>query len=941
MSIENPGIINSFIFTEFKEIERRKQPYLKLGPYAEISLEIFKKLGCQDLCRARLVCKEWKQLIEGSFLAGEAYTLALKLAIHRHDSTKKALCIEKLGDIYVEKGTFETLLQAAGLYNYAMRLSPAEEQEILKEKLAKIQNLLSKLYEEKHLSHDLLRNQFECNRQKLKDFRSKIEKQIHTLPETPSTMAVRELYVEVAQEIKAFFEILVKQSVDTLGAEPCEYAMIGFGSLAREEVTPYSDVEFGILIKEDTSINREYFKRLTTLIHLKVINLGETILPALNIPCLKAIDFFDNVTPRGFAFDGAGVEGKGCKTPFGNGKTFELIQTPEKMAQYVAKDEKGQWWHEKEPHLPMELLNFTHLLGNEELTEQYRQNVQNKLTILYQESLDLRQYLAKQHLVLADMEAFNPGMSDLGRQGMLFQVKNDFYRFPHLALDRLALLKKVTASDTFTRIDKLSELRVITEGAAEKLKDWMGIALFIRLKTYSHYQAQQEMMNPLIKPFGFDEPELIKKQFALDLEALEKIKKIYRIFIPFHQAIKEFLAGDEKKLKFSSLEDNSPETQGNIALRLFQHKKAKKFYQLARKANPKDPYILGFLGIIYNAQESLDKTAKYVKEALEISLERFNEKHPLLIALYSNLAGIYRKQGKLGQAAEYFKKALVINLELYGENHHTVAIIYSNLGMLYNEQGKLGQAAEYVKKALAINLKFFGKSHPYVATTYNNLGQIYQQQNNLGQAAEYTQKALVINIRLFSENHPQVATAYNNLGHIYHKQDNLKKAVEYAKKALAIFLKVYDENHSHVITVYNHLAAAYNNLGHIYKEQGKLEKATEHVKNALAIFLKVYGENHPTMAMCYNNLGKIYQEQGNLWQAAEYVKKALAIFLKVYGENRYTVAMCYSNLGQVYQEQRNLDKAADYINKALGIELKFCVNIFQEAWLINKQRKFF
>jgi hypothetical protein len=63
MNIENLST-NLFIFTAFKEIEKEKQPYPKLGSYAEISLKIFKKLGQQDLCRAQLVCKEWKQLIE-------------------------------------------------------------------------------------------------------------------------------------------------------------------------------------------------------------------------------------------------------------------------------------------------------------------------------------------------------------------------------------------------------------------------------------------------------------------------------------------------------------------------------------------------------------------------------------------------------------------------------------------------------------------------------------------------------------------------------------------------------------------------------------------------------------------------------------------------------------------------------------------------------------
>ncbi|MBS4167007.1 hypothetical protein NEOC65_002109 [Neochlamydia sp. AcF65] len=38
--------------------------------------------------------------------------------------------------------------------------------------------------------------------------------------------------------------------------------------------------------------------------------------------------------------------------------------------------------------------------------------------------------------------------------------------------------------------------------------------------------------------------------------------------------------------------------------------------------------MLGFLGIIYTAQEFLDQAAKYVKKPFAISLKLFDENHP-------------------------------------------------------------------------------------------------------------------------------------------------------------------------------------------------------------------------------------------------------------------------------------------------------------------------
>ncbi|WP_158623024.1 tetratricopeptide repeat protein [Neochlamydia sp. S13] len=937
--------IHPLIFPAFEKKEEPSFCIRETNAYREISLKIFKELGFQDLCQAKLICREWKQLIESSPLAENIYTIGLKLAIQKNNPMREkvcaeklvqeAYCIEKLGDIYLEKGTSETLLQAAGLYNYALQIVSDDKKKFFEEKLLKAQHLLINVCQGKVLDNNRIRKEFKSNCQALKIFREEIEEMIQSLPETPSFQEVKELYGKIAQDIKAFFSLLVNQALDVLGPAHCEYAVIGFGSLAREEMTPYSDLEFGILIKEDNEANKKYFRNLTTLIHLKVINLGETILPALNIPCLQTIDFFDGATPRGFAFDGAGVKDKGCKTPFGNGKTFELIQTPGKMAQYIAKDEEGQWWHEKEPHLPMELLNFTHLLGSEELTKQYRKNVQHELEKPYQKGLTLRQYLAKQHLVLVDIEAFNPGMHETGRQGMLFKVKNDLYRFPHLALDRLALLKKVEASNTFTRIEQLNRLGIITADATDKLNDWMSIALFMRLKTYSHYQAQQEMMNPLIKPFGFDNPELIKKQFALDHKAIEKIKKIYRIFIPFYQAMQDFLAGNEDTLKSSNLEDNSPQAEGDIAFRLFQQKEAKKYYKSVIKTDTYNLEILNALGMIYSYQGKLGKAAKYIKKALAIDLIFFNETHFTAAIIYNNLGTLYLEQGNLKKAAECIEKAVAIDLRIYGENYPHLITDYNNLGQIHHHQGNLAKAAEYSNKALTIGLKIFGKNHSTTATIYSNLGQIYRDQGNLDKAAEYAKKALTISLNLFGENHPTIAANYNNLGMIYKDQPDLMLAAEYIRKAFEIDFKFFGENHPKI-------AIIYNNLGLIYHEQQDLEQALKYIKKALAIERRLFGKNHPSMAIRYHNLGAIYRDQGNFELATEYVNKGLSISNKLFGMHHLTRASFYQTLEEIYYKQGNLEQAAKYAKKALAINLKlFTENSSKAAMCYNNLGKIY
>ena len=121
---------------------------------------------------------------------------------------------------------------------------------------------------------------------------------------------------EVFRDIQDMYVRLVSMLVNEceiiLGKPPCKYAIIALGSVARMEAT---FLRFGICnLYEDETIGNKinYFRILSHFLHLKVINLRETILPALAIKELNDFQspdpddwFYDSFTPRGISFDGA------------------------------------------------------------------------------------------------------------------------------------------------------------------------------------------------------------------------------------------------------------------------------------------------------------------------------------------------------------------------------------------------------------------------------------------------------------------------------------------------------------------------------------------------------------------------------------------------------------------------------------------------------------
>ncbi|HEX4046023.1 MAG TPA: nucleotidyltransferase domain-containing protein, partial [Gammaproteobacteria bacterium] len=77
------------------------------------------------------------------------------------------------------------------------------------------------------------------------------------------------------QHISHLLVTLIEESRLFLGEAPCDYTIVNIGSLARENLAPFSDIDIAIFIKERKYRLHPYFTALVTLFYRQLNLLGE------------------------------------------------------------------------------------------------------------------------------------------------------------------------------------------------------------------------------------------------------------------------------------------------------------------------------------------------------------------------------------------------------------------------------------------------------------------------------------------------------------------------------------------------------------------------------------------------------------------------------------------------------------------------------------------
>eukprot|EP00058_Branchiostoma_floridae_P018615 XP_002604104.1 hypothetical protein BRAFLDRAFT_71607 [Branchiostoma floridae] len=895
--------------------------------------------------------------------AEQYFAAALKMVHVKHPTAQQyqrevePLC--KLGEVYSKRGQQTgdggDFVKAAALYNAAIARSEDQVLNCNVETVVKeVNRMFSKCILDKHTIDS--QENTKKHRKQLEVMRNQIKLEMETIDqqldpyvhdeddpcvkeiEAKRAQAVRQLFENIAQQRKEFISLLVEECIGLMGAPPCKYALIGLGSQATGLVTPYSDLEFAILVEEESEECLVYFRNLTHCLHLKVVNLGETILPALGIKSLNdfysnnPLDdwYYDSVTPRGFAFDGAMP--KASKTPLGRRGTkynlpSELICTPESM---VAKLQKDITLYLKDGyHLATILRNPCLIAGDQDLIDTYMGNTRK---LLQEDGYKMAQQMAHEILV-EDIESYNNDVT-----ARLVDVKKDMYRFPALAVDCLALSSHIIPTTVLETIEEMESQQVISPNNAHHLKVLTSISAELRLRTYIANGGQKENLSAMASmetACALHEQELSQKTNdevrANALNQVFYLRNEKQLFRYYYTAVplKRFLSGEKPNLNLNSvscLYDSSLSVQGKMYYKLCKYRLATEYYNKAIERV--DVTETEKMELLFDAGCSLlqmsdhQRAVSYSEQALQMYRSIHGENHLKVAVLLNNLGLAWYYLADHNKGISHFEQALHICKEIHGVTspHPKIALLLNNLGSVWRQLGDYKKAIRYHEQALQMHRSIYGQitADPHIATLLVNMVEAWNEMGDCRKAICYLEQALQIYRSVYGRTtaHADIALSLNNLGTTWYQLGDYRRAIIYHEQALQIRKCIYGATTGHHKT-----AVSLNNLGSAWYQLGNHRKAISYHEQALRMYGSVYGQgaDHPDIATTLNNMGGAWGKVANYRKAISCYEKALLMYRSVYGKGtaHSDIANSLNNLGATWDCLSDYRKAISYHEQSL------------------------
>ena len=683
----------------------------------------------------------------------------------------------------------------------------------------------------------------------------------------------RKVFESISQALRKFLSRLYRECEQELGPPPCKYAVMGMGSMASQQMTPYSNLAFSILVeapKDNQQANqwRAYLRKLTHLVHFRVINLGESV-PLGSEYGVR----LDHLCQPGVRIDLSG------HTPLNRSDApCDLIQPVGEMLLYLQDEEHKTAYMDK--HLPAMLENTCYVYGDQTLYQSYEHG---KQIFLRQgktaEGLPVHKARALRRLAqsIAGTSQAKPsktqknsredvaqlyltliGNTSVARR--LYNVKQAIFCLPDHLLYGLAPYYAIHPTSCWEAVEQLAQQKIIDAGeAVHHLQFAVSFATMLRLRTHLQHQSQlAQIMLPTDRGKEL-ESRTAQALFNLPEIALAPSGSLFRYYytaLPLYSKLHKFVSAayacDQSMGQQQSRPDAAHESSGPLLKKSYNLEEEGSFFR-ANKYYDSSAYVVGR---IYYKLCRLDHAITVWKRALEEECRKCGDKHSYVAKIHSNLGEAYRRQGNASAAFKHYEAGLRIWKTTLGEYHAHVAGSYNNMGLVLDDQGKYAEAVKYYEEGLRIWKVVLGEDHLSVAASHSNLGEAYRKQGNYPAALKHYEEELRLQVAIYGEQYPRVATTYYAMGLVYQKQQNYPEALRCYQKSLRLRVAILGKDHPDV-------ANSCYQIGLVCEQQGSYGESIKYLKMCLRLREQALGKQHPHVADSCNDIGLFLDDWGN------------------------------------------------------------------------------
>ena len=889
---------------------------------------------------------------------------------------QSAKIFHKLGQLYCKQTPdMIKLIQCAALYNAAIARSP-DNVDAIRNDLKILCNQVLRLANAKTLNANLITASKQV-KQEIEQMRLKVEKKLNIMEniqerikadatqtyfESNKIKSIKNNQKQIAKDYTKIMANLAKYCANLMGVAPCKFVLVGMGSLAKKEITPFSDFEHIIVLEkmsnkiasDQTVLN--YFRWFSVIFQIILINLQETILPSVVIEGLNSSNdnwFFDGITKRGISFDG--MLPHACKFPLGRQQhtenkqwTTELIKPINEMLKYLTTEENIKNGY----HLKDILTKVCYVYGNEAVFNEFQKSIFNMLD--NQDKEEKVKEIKEQ--IIDDLESFTVSSNIFKlKSSTSINIKALFYRSITLFVTALGRIHNIRASSCFDIIEKLAIEKKISEYAKHKLNFAVSLACEVRLKWYMECKRQNDTI----------ESELKNKtavQLLLNLVGKPNIFMFFQTVYALHCDISKQLVLKKKHfytnpniltchlhLAFGKIKDikvikiDKKKENSNILNYLKNFDEIMKQFETDTNSYNKftdfdtDKSLattLHTIGYCLLDMNKHDEALEYLQQSMKIqeqaSLDLSTNKS--FATTLHNIGRCLLDMNKHDEALEHLQRALKIqeqaSLDL--SRDESFAITLHEIGRCLLDMNKHDEALEYLQRAMKIyeQASLDLSTDGSFAITLHAIGRYLLKMNKHDEALEYLQRAMKIQeqVSLDLSKDKGFAIILHDIGRCLFYMNKHDKALEYLQRAMKIQEQVSLDLSKDVS-----FAMTLHTIGYCLLNMNKHDEALEYLQRAMKIEEQASLDvnTNVSFAITLQYTGHCLLNINKHDEALEYLQRAMKIqeqvSLDLKTDNSFATTL--HNIGHCLLSMNKHDEALEYLQRAMKIKEKASLDL--------------